>query len=240
MVSTRGKADLHMHSTYSDGWHTIEEILEHVERHTDLDVIAVTDHDCLEGGLRAQDLAAHHPAQFEVEVIPGAEISTQDGHLLALNIHELIESGLSMAETIQAVHEQGGLAVVAHPLSLWCPSASLAVLESLAGLPAECHPDGLEVYNASFAGIASNGRVRTLNRRLGWAETGGSDAHTLNAIASSYTSFPGTTALDLLSALRSRQTEASGGYWSALTFVNFGYRSLRYSNRMTEATGADV
>lgn len=237
---TLGKADLHMHSTYSDGWCTIEEILKHVGRYTDLDVIAITDHDCLEGGLRAQEMVARRSGQFEVEVIPGAEISTQDGHLLALNIHELIGAGLSMAETIQAVHQRGGLAVVAHPLSLWCPSASLAVLESLAGLPAECQPDGLEVYNASFAGIASNGRVRTLNRRLSWAETGGSDAHTLNAIASSYTSFPGRAALDLLSALRSRQTEANGGYWSALTFANFGYHSLRRSSRTTETAGADV
>ena len=49
-----GRADLHMHSTYSDGIGTIQQILHHVEHNTDLDVIALTDHDVVEGALRAR------------------------------------------------------------------------------------------------------------------------------------------------------------------------------------------
>jgi len=49
-----GKADLHLHSTYSDGSQSVEAILKYVERYTDLDVIAITDHDCIEGALRAR------------------------------------------------------------------------------------------------------------------------------------------------------------------------------------------
>ena len=51
-----GKADLHMHSTYSDGMATIEQILDRVQRETNLDVIALTDHDVIEGALRAREL----------------------------------------------------------------------------------------------------------------------------------------------------------------------------------------
>jgi predicted metal-dependent phosphoesterase TrpH len=105
-----GKADLHVHSRYSDGYATVERILEYTERQTDLDVIAITDHDCIDGALRAAELAAKRCYRFQV--MTGAEISTRDGHLLALNIRALVPAALSMAETIQAVHEQGGLAIV--------------------------------------------------------------------------------------------------------------------------------
>src|SRR5262249_6720425 len=121
--SRLGKADLHMHSTFSDGYQTVGDILTHVERATDLDVIAITDHDCIDGALVPRDLIARE--QRLIQVIVGAEISTADGHLLALNIEHVIPAGLSMDETIIAVHEQGGVAVAAHPLSRWCSSASI-------------------------------------------------------------------------------------------------------------------
>src|SRR5258708_21377874 len=145
-----------MHSRYSDGYQSVANILDYVERATDLDVIAITDHDCIDGALLARDLIT---ANSRFQVIVGAEISTAEGHLLALNIEQLIPAGLSMEETIWAVHEQGGLAVVAHPLCRWCPSAHLRTLTSFTHLP-----DGLAVHNASFAGIATSVRVRKLDR----------------------------------------------------------------------------
>jgi hypothetical protein len=66
------RADLHIHSIYSDGIPTIEHILHHTERHTKLDVIAITDHNVIDGSLRARDF------------IVGEEVSTNEGHLLAL------------------------------------------------------------------------------------------------------------------------------------------------------------
>lgn len=220
-----GKADLHIHSTYSDGAETPAHILAHAEHVTDLDVIAIADHDCIYGSLLARDLAAQRSSR--VQVITGAEISTHDGHLLALNIERLIAAGLSMAETIQAVHEQGGIAVVAHPMSWWCPSASRRVLDALLTDPRST-PDGLEVINSSFAGLASNVLVRTLNRaHFRRAETGGSDAHTLSAIGSSYTRFPGHNATDLLFALRECCTSAEGGFWPLRSFLQYGMLAVR-------------
>src|SRR6266702_5756340 len=79
-----GKADLHMHSTYSDGIATIEQILHYVQHHTHLDVIAITDHDVIEGSLRARDL--WEKGSYRFDFIVGEEISTSEGHLLALFI----------------------------------------------------------------------------------------------------------------------------------------------------------
>src|SRR5579863_10429873 len=86
-----GKADLHMHSTYSDGVGTIERILTYAQHNTDLDVIAITDHDVIESALRARDLWAQGNYRFDFVV--GEEISTRDGHLLGLFIEKQIQPG---------------------------------------------------------------------------------------------------------------------------------------------------
>jgi predicted metal-dependent phosphoesterase TrpH len=216
-----GKADLHLHSTYSDGSQSVEAILKYVERYTDLDVIAITDHDCIEGALRARDLAAAQ--RLRTAVLVGVEISTRDGHLLALGIERLIAADLSMAETVEAVHEQGGVAIAAHPLSWWCPSASRAVLDALRGTL-----DGLEVINGSFAGVPTNLQVAELNHvHYNLAACGGSDAHTLSAIGSACTHFAGSTLGDLLRAIRTRQTWAAGGLWSLRAFLQYGAHAVR-------------
>src|SRR5260370_16383990 len=64
-----GRADLHMHSTYSDGLGTIQQILYHVQHNTDLDVIALTDHNVVEGARRARDLWAKGNYRFDFIVV---------------------------------------------------------------------------------------------------------------------------------------------------------------------------
>jgi predicted metal-dependent phosphoesterase TrpH len=218
-----GKADFHIHSLHSDGKEGVAHIVAHVEQHTDLDVIAIADHDNIDGALLARDMAATDCQRLQV--LPAAEISTREGHLLALGIEKLIPAKLSMAETILAVREQGGVAIVAHPLCRWCPSASLDTLRNLAQT---CPPDGLEVLNGSLAGLGRKGHLQRLNDEEGfhWAEAGGSDAHTLNAIGSAYTSFKGHTAADLLSSLRAGTTEALGGAWPLSAFALYGVHKI--------------
>src|SRR5205085_3140896 len=110
-----GRADLHMHSTYSDGIGTLEQILYHVQHRTNLNVIAITDHNVIEGALRARDLWAEGSYPFDFVV--GEEVTTNEGHLLALFIEKRIPPHLRMEHSIDLVHEQGGLAIVAHPLN---------------------------------------------------------------------------------------------------------------------------
>src|ERR1700730_6254244 len=176
-----GRADLHMHSTYSDVIATIEQILHHTQHNTNLSVIALTDHDVIEGSLRARDLWAK--GNYRFDFIVGEEISTREGHMLALFIEKRIAPGLSMERSIDLVHEQGGMAIVAHPLNpLFRHSCQREVLDRIyAGK--DVWLDGIETWNASFCGIGANRMAMRANREIyGWAEVGNSDAHTLGSI----------------------------------------------------------
>src|SRR5207244_1870974 len=111
MVS-RGRADLHMHTTESDGWPSPYELVDYA-RATRLNVIAVTDHDTIEGALRAADYVAGSSSRLDVVV--GEEVSSRDGHIVALFIERRIRPGMSAAATVHAIHDQGGLAVAVPP-----------------------------------------------------------------------------------------------------------------------------
>src|SRR6266571_1280847 len=111
-MKVRGRADLHMHTNFSDGWPSPSELVDHVVRRTDLDVIAVTDHDTIEGALRARDRAARRRGP---QVIVGEEVSSRDGHILALFLEARIKPSMPAAVTVNAIHEQDGIAIAAHP-----------------------------------------------------------------------------------------------------------------------------
>src|SRR5579864_5949071 len=89
-MSSRGRADLHMHTTASDGWPAPRELVDYA-RATGLDVIAVTDHDTIEGALRACD---HASGRSRLQVIIGEEVSSRDGHIVALFIEKRIRPGM--------------------------------------------------------------------------------------------------------------------------------------------------
>src|ERR1700686_2434136 len=145
-----GRADLHMHSTYSDRIPTVEQIPPHTQHNTNLSVIALTDHDEIEGSLRARDLWAK--GNYRFDFIVGEEISTKEGHMLALYIEKRIQPGLSMERSIDLVHEQGGLAIVAHPLNpIFRHSCQREVLDRIFTERA-VWLDGIETWNASFCG----------------------------------------------------------------------------------------
>ncbi|NOX60996.1 MAG: PHP domain-containing protein [Chloroflexi bacterium] len=191
-----GLADLHIHSVYSDGTATVEAILVHASAKSGLDVIAITDHDTLEGALKARELAAH----FRVDVVPGMEISTNEGHLLALFLEKPVEPGLSFIETAQQVRRYGGLPFAPHPLSRLAPSIGAHRLRALV----REHPKllaGLEAENGALLYLGENAAAQRLRWDLGLAAIGGSDAHVLNEIGTAATLFAGNTSADLRRAL---------------------------------------
>src|SRR5207249_10280533 len=110
-VVPRGRADLHMHTTASDGWPSPYELVDHA-RLCGLDVIAVTDHDTMEGALRAAEYAA---VKRGLEVVIGEEVSSRAGHIVGLFLERRVRPGMSAAATVHAIHDQGGLAVAVHP-----------------------------------------------------------------------------------------------------------------------------
>ncbi len=209
-----GKADLHIHSEYSDGMATVEEILEYVEHKTDLDLIAITDHDMFDGADVARELAAKRHYRFRV--LPGMEVTTIEGHLLALGLDKPVRSLQPLDHTIAQVHEQGGVVIVPHPMSWLIRSVGRrGILRIHNDRDDQVYFDGFEVMNPSFAGKVTSAQADLLNQQiLHLAPTGGSDAHTLNMIGTGVTNFVGTTDTDLLNSLRARMTSADGHYWT--------------------------
>jgi predicted metal-dependent phosphoesterase TrpH len=213
-----GRADLHMHSTYSDGLGTVPDILTFVSQQRDLDVIALTDHDTIEGALRARELAHKQSASFEV--IVGEEVSTREGHLLTLFVEQRIPPGLSVERSIELAHAQGGIAIIAHPFNrIFRHSIQFEVVNRLKHAPLEARPDGIETLNGSFAGIGSSRLAMARNRRhYGWPETGSSDAHTVTAIGCAFTWFAGTSADDLRASLLAATTMPGGSFWQTADY----------------------
>ncbi len=225
-----GRADLHMHSTYSDGLGTIRQVLDYAQRHTDLAVIALTDHDVIEGALRARDLWAKGDYRFDFVV--GEEVSTRSGHLLALFIEKHIPPHLSMEESIDLIHAQGGLAVIAHPLNqIFRHSCPRRVLDRIKASES-VWLDGIETWNASFCGIYANRVAMQSNREgYGWPELGNSDAHTLNAIGSGCTWFAGRTALDVRAAIEKGETAPGGRMWGMNDYLRLAGHHLGKQGR---------
>jgi predicted metal-dependent phosphoesterase TrpH len=215
-----GKADLHMHSTYSDGCATIQQILDHVQHNTDLDVIAITDHDVIEGALRARDL--WEKGSYRFDFIVGEEITTKEGHLLGLFIEHRIPSGLSMERSIDLIHEQGGLAVIAHPLHrLFRHSCQRSVMDRIHAAK-DVWFDGVETWNASFCGIYANRHAMVVNRSVyGLPELGNSDAHSLSAVGRGCTWFAGKTAQEIRANITAGQTAPGGTFWDMQAYVQW-------------------
>jgi predicted metal-dependent phosphoesterase TrpH len=211
-VNTVGRADLQLHSDLGDGLASPEAILDSAER-VGLDVIALTDHDDIRGAFVLRDLAARRNSR--VEIVAGVEVTTRSGHLLALWIEDELPMFAPLAETIALIHGRGGLAVVPHPLSYLTFSVGEGALRSLVDAGAECHIDGIELVNPSYAGRVRSARAASLNERLlGAAETGSSDAHHAELVGTAWTEFPGRSGQDLRRAIAERTTRAQGRHWT--------------------------
>src|SRR5207249_4484038 len=107
-----GRADLHVHSIWSDGAQARAAIVRAAAGR--VDVLAITDHDEIRGALEAREFARAH-SELGIDVVIGEEVSTLNGHVLALWIEERVPPGLSAERTLALIHDHGGLAVAAHP-----------------------------------------------------------------------------------------------------------------------------
>lgn len=206
-----GKADLHMHSSVGDGLASVQEILDYVENHTDLDVISITDHDDIRGSLQAREIVASGAYRFDF--IVGVEITTISGHLLAYFIEKPIKGMRSLSKTIDEIHEQGGVCVVPHPMS-WL-TRSVGRRRLLAMTRGFSRADGIELLNPSVAGRVAYQKAINLNRELlKLPEVAGSDSHSLSLIGSAYTEFEGTSAADFRDSLSRSTTRSCGRFWT--------------------------
>ena len=209
----RGRADMHMHTLYSDGVMEVQALLDRVEGATDLDLIAITDHERIDGALRAQEL--HSAGDYHFGLVVGEEITTRRGHLLALFLTERIPALRPLEETIERVHAQGGIAIAPHPMAPLTPSLGRRSLVRLHNDPDPSHRlDAIEMLNPSVAGRARRPHRRALNQVMELAAVGNSDAHVLEHIGTGWTWFPGSSADAYRRAIAERSTEAEGEFWN--------------------------
>ncbi|HKV89228.1 MAG TPA: PHP domain-containing protein [Candidatus Dormibacteraeota bacterium] len=223
-MPARGRADLHMHTTASDGWPEPHELVDYA-RATRLDVIAVTDHDTIEGALRAADHAAR---RSRLQVVVGEEISSRNGHIVGLFLEKRIRPGMSAATTVEAIHEQGGLAVAVHPFWRTERRARARVVHGVGWLAAELDFDAIEVENATPGFYVFNQLARRLNVGLGSAEVGGSDAHILDAVGRAYTEFSGRTPNALREAILAGDTVARRERYRAVGLMRYAAWGLNH------------
>ena len=197
LAGVMGRADLHIHTNEGDGLDSVEAILQHVERKRDLDVIAITEHDDLDVALRARDLWAR--GDFSFDFVPGVEVTTLQGHVVALYVEAPLPSLRPVEETVYAVHRQGGVCFVPHPFSWLTRSIGNGTFERLRQRRHEgLWFDGIELAQASPAARFYLERARRRNHACyALPAIGASDAHFVEAIGSAFTLFEGTSAADL-------------------------------------------
>lgn len=199
------RADIHMHTNLGDGWASPARVIEEATRRG-LRLIAITDHDHVEGARRVEELLAQQ--NNPLQMITGVEVSTRQGHLLGLFVNKAPKAMRSVEESIDTIKAQGGLVIVPHPLGRLVPSLSRAKIDAL--LEKGYAIDGIEMYNPSPANASMRPAVRTANQQWGLAETGGSDAHFWQHIGSAYTLFLGESPDDLRRAILERSVRAGG------------------------------
>jgi hypothetical protein len=168
----RINADLHVHTTFSkDSLITPKDLIYYAKKRG-LNAVAVTDHNQIEGAFKIAK-------ETDFLIIPGMEVSSSDGHIVALNVQELIPKGLSAVETVERIHSAGGVAIACHPYVYFKGS----LRENVSGTF-----DAIEVINArAFPFKNSVKKAEESAKHFGLSRVAGTDAHYGPQIGYAYT-----------------------------------------------------
>lgn len=167
------RLDLHNHTRYSPDSRVAPADLVRLALKAGLEGVAITDHNAVGGIREAEDAAGR-----DLLVIPGLEISTRSGHVLAYGIREVVPRDLSVAETVRRVEALGGVAVAAHPYRFWSGLGEAALSQAPFVAYETCNARTLRRGN-------ERARALALARNVG--QTGGSDSHFLDEIGGAIT-----------------------------------------------------
>lgn len=221
------KFELHCHSKYSesnipwDGMEEPEDIISCAKR-KGLSGIALTDHDTINGWEKAEKRAKEEGILF----VPGIEISSANGHILGLGINQKIEKGLSIEETIDKIHDAGGIGISAHPFDIRGYGTRNRFVKA----------DAVEVFNAlsldRFSNILSESKARRADKPM----VSGSDAHSLSMIGRASIQVDAHDIDSLLKAIKKGKAKISKNYvmiseleaWNKCRMINAYLQILRY------------
>jgi len=210
-------AEIHCHTLASDGMATSIEVVEGAKK-LGLSVVCITDHDTVPNDI---DAAIERGAELDVGVVRGQEITTRlkplagdsGVHILGLFLERSVREHMTIPETVDAIHDEGGLAIIPHPFSVWYfasmwPKRLREILET--------HRfDGIEMRHR--VGLRRGGwgeldKFYAENREALGASLGAGDSHHgYFDLGSWLTLFPGTSAADLRKAIENRTTSPQAG-----------------------------
>lgn len=220
-----GLADLHLHSVYSrDGTADIETILRQANKRG-LDIIAITDHNSMNGVPEALTLMK----KYDLQVIPGIEISTAEGHLLAYEITHPIPPRMPLKDTVLRIHELGGFCTIPHPMSLGADAIRGKVLKQSLSHPKVAQTI-LAIESINGGVFRRNQHAKGLVDEFELASVGNSDSHNILSIGRAVTQFEGNRVQDLKKALLNRTTTARWHHrmWDPFYYpLHMGYHLLR-------------
>jgi predicted metal-dependent phosphoesterase TrpH len=206
------RIDCHVHTADSyDSTATAEGVVRRADE-VGIDGFVVTDHDRIERSRRA----ASRASDFGLIGIPGVEVSTADGHLLAIGVNSPPAPGRPLGETVEAVRANGGVAVIPHPFQRSRHGVPSAAID-------DC--DGVEVFNAHSLTGVRNWQAERFAAAHDYPRFGGSDAHRPTFVGRGVThvsvdaSVRRPTAADVVDAMRAGRTRAGGRRTPSLRYL---------------------
>ncbi len=200
------KADLHVHTTYSDDSSiTPKTLVEMLVNHSSIKVAAVTDHNSVAGCAAIRQLASAYP---DILIIPGVEISTQQGDVVVLGTEELPPEPWTVEGVIDFAREIGMVSVVVHPYREW----------GMGDLARNYRFDAVEVYNGASSPSA-NKAAKELAKLMGLPGVAGSDGHQPSDLGTVYTEIQaGLDVDDILGAVKKGLVKVPPFAWRSIHF----------------------
>lgn len=208
------KLDPHIHSIYSGDARSKPKDIIKQARILGLDAIAISDHNSIEGSKVAIELSKKIDNFL---VVPSIEISSSKGHILGFGVETLIPQGLSPEDTVERIHDEGGIAIVPHPFSSYRNGLffrNKKIMKKLVDSKESISIEGVEVRNARYIFGYSNTKSNSLADKYDLAKIGSSDSHFIESIGNCYTEITDIdnepTVDDIIEAIRSKKTIAKG------------------------------
>jgi predicted metal-dependent phosphoesterase TrpH len=173
------RADLHIHTTFSDDSETTPKALvERLVAHPTIKAAAVTDHDSIKGIETVRQLAKPYP---DILIIPGVEISVPQGDIVILGTEELPPKPWTIESVVDFAKTNSYVSIAAHPFREW----------GLGEFAQTSKVDAIEVLNGGSSAQA-NKQARDLAKEMKLPGTGGSDSHKPAELFSCYSEIQGS------------------------------------------------
>lgn len=194
------QVDPHIHTVYSgDATGTPEKILKQAIK-LKLDAIAITDHNTMKGSIITQKLAK----KLDITVIPGIELSSSHGHIVALDVNEEIKPNQNPEETVDQIHDLGGIAIIPHPFVRYRSGL-------FSRYPFFNTIDAIETKNSRFIFGISNGKAEKLSKDKNIPPIGASDSHFVKSVGKCATQINSENNVDdIIDAIKKGKTQVYG------------------------------